>query len=179
MNKNSSARKCCGIICALQAVKSRKMEKHGSLTGFDIFRYLMENGYYPSYEDDHILFELDGNMAVIEQDGDILSLRMFFSIEEKDYDNLLEASNSCMLKTYIVRPVLLDDMKNLMFSCEVMCSTYRDFKKMFPRMTGMINEALSIHKQEMKQILITEEIIKAAMPVTDDSVTGTVRKILS
>lgn len=179
MNKNSSTRIYCGIICASQAVKSRKMEKHGSLTGFDIFRYLMENGYYPSYEDEHILFELDGNMALIEQDEDILSLRMFFSIDEKDYENLMEASNSCMLKTYLVRPVLLDDMKNLMFACDVLCSTYRDFKKIFPRMTVLLNEALSIHKQEMKQILITEELIKAAMPVTDDSVTGTVRKILS
>ena len=156
-----------------------KEDQNHSLTMRKIFAYLMENGYSPSFEDEHILFELDENMAVIEQDGDILSLRLFFSIDEKDYDNLLEASNSCMLQTYMVKSVLLDDMKNIMFSCEALCTTCRDLKRIFPRMVEMIKEALAIHKQEMKQILITEELIKATMPVAEDSATGTVRKLLS
>ena len=155
------------------------MEKRRALTQVNIFRYLMENGYYPSFEDEHIVFELDGNIAVLEQEDEILSIRIFFSIEEKDFDNMLEASNSCMLQTYLVKPVLLDDMKSIMFSCETMCCTFRDFTRYFPKMVGLLKESLNIHKQEMKQILLTEEIMKAAMPATDDSATGTARKLLS
>ena len=155
------------------------MGKHGSLTLRSIFRYLMENRYYPIYEKTHILFELEGNMAVLELDEDITILRVFFSIEENDHDRFLEASNSCMTRTYMVKAALLDDMKNIMFSCESLCTTFRDFTRFFPRMTVLVKEAIDIHRQEMKQILLTEEILKATLPVTEDSATGNERKVLS
>ena len=67
------------------------MEKRNGLTFRRIFRYLMEERYYPQYEKTHILFELDGNMAVLEYEEGILSVRLFFSIDEEEYDNFLEA----------------------------------------------------------------------------------------
>ena len=155
------------------------MKKHSSLSIRSIFRYLMENRYYPIYENTHLLFELDGNMAVLELDEDIVILRVFFSIEENDHDKLLEASNSCMTRTYMVKAALLDDMKNIMFSCETLCSSSGDFARHFPKMTELIKEAIGIHKDEMKHLLLTEEILKATMPVTEDPATGIGRKLLS
>ena len=155
------------------------MKNNSSLTLRSIFRYLMENRYYPIYEKSHILFELGGNMAVIELDEEIITLRIFFSIEENDYDRLLEASNSCMTRTYMIKAAILEDMKNIMFSCEILCHTLRDFVRFFPRMTELTKAAIEVHKQEMKRLLLTEEILKATMPVAEDSATGTERKILS
>jgi len=156
-----------------------KMGKRSSLTLRSIFRYMMENGYYPVYEKTHITFEFKGNLAVLELDEDILCIRLFFSIEEDDYDNMLEASNACMLKTYMIKPALLDDMASLMFSCECICMTYRDFTRFFPRMTSMLEEAVGIHKEEMKQIILTEGIAKAVMPAAEESAAGIIRKPLS
>lgn len=140
---------------------------------------MMENGYYPVYEKTYITFELKGNMAVLEMDDDVICIRLFFSIDEDDYDNMLEASNACMLKTYMVKPVILDDMANIMFSSECICETYRDFTRFFPRMTAMLDEAVSIHKEEMKHILLTEDIAKAVMPAAEESAAGISRKPLS
>lgn len=165
-------------MCFMSAKKTT-MKKSSTLTLRSIFRYLMENRHYPVYEKTHIIFGLDGNMAVIELNEDIVTLRVFFSIEKSDYYNLMEASNSCMLQTYMVKPVLLDDRQNIMFSCECLCVTFRDFTRFFPRMTMMIKESLTIHKAEMKNILLADEILKATLPVTEETATGSARKILS
>ena len=75
-----------------------------------IFRCLMEEGYYPRYEETHILFSLDDNTAVVEYEEGVISIRLFFSIDEEAYGLFLEASNEVMLETYIVKPVILNDM---------------------------------------------------------------------
>lgn len=157
------------------------MEKKRELTLRKIFRYLMEKGFYPTYEKTHILFASKGNAAVLEYEEDVLSIRLFFSIEKEQYDNFLEASNACMQRAFMVRPVILEDMKTIMFSCESICDTYKDFCRFFPRMLERLDEGLYIHKQEMKQVLITEEVVKAALPVTEEgfSVTGSTAKLLS
>ena len=88
-----------------------------------IFRCMMEEGYYPSYENTHILFNVEDNVAVLEYEEDILSIRIFFSIDEDAYDLFLEASNAAMFESYIVKPVIMDNMENIMFSCEILCDT--------------------------------------------------------
>ena len=170
------------MLCAALNPKQDKMEKSSKAAGLSMrsmFRCMMEEGYYPTFEQTHIQFGLDDNIAVVEYEEGVLSVRLFFSIEEEAYELFLEASNMMMIETFAVKPVILEDMKNIMFSCEALCTTCRDLKRIFPRMVEMIKEALAIHKQEMKQILITEELIKATMPVAEDSATGTVRKLLS
>ena len=67
-----------------------------------IFRCMMEDGYYPTYEGTHILFNVDDNTAVLEYEEGILSIRIFFSIEEDAYDLFLEASNAMMMESFIV-----------------------------------------------------------------------------
>jgi hypothetical protein len=51
-----------------------------SLNMRSIFRCMMEEGYYPVYENTHITFGLEDNLAVVEYEEGILSVRLFFSI---------------------------------------------------------------------------------------------------
>lgn len=142
-----------------------------------IFRCMMEGGYYPIYEKSHIIFGLDDNLCVVEYEEGILSTRLFFSIEEDNYPIFLEASNEAMLKTFVVKPVVLDDMKNLMFSCELPCDNIREFRKFFPRSIELLRETLKQHKTEMKKLLLADEVISKAIPATDEntSMAGTVK----
>ena len=138
----------------------------------NIFRHMMENGYYPVYEQTHIQFDIDDNIAVVEYNEDIVSVRLFFSIDEDSYDLFLEASNMMMLKTYVIKPVILDDMTNIMFSGEFICDNMRDFKRQFPRIVGRLKEALNVHKAEMKKLIIASEVVSATIPATDDYAAG-------
>lgn len=157
------------------------MDRKRTLTLRKIFRYLMENGYYPTYEKTHITYDIDGNIGILEYDEDILSIRLFFSIDKEEYDQFLEASNSCMLKSYIVKPAILEDSKTIMFSCENVCCTYRDFDRFFPKMMSLLRQSIKVHKEEMKQLLIADQIVKATLPATEDGFleAGSVRKVLS
>ena len=146
-----------------------------------IFRCMMEDGYYPTFEDSHIQFGMGDNIAVVEYDEDIISVRLFFSIDESAYDFFLEASNMTMLETYAVKSAVLDDMENIMFSCELMCDNLREFRKFFPRAIARLNEALTIHKAEMKKLILASEVASRTIPATEDSIAGISknRKILS
>lgn len=140
---------------------------------------MMEDGYFPVFERTHIQFGIDDNIAVVEYDEDIVSVRLFFSIDEEAYDLFLEASNSMMLETYIIKPAILDDMKNIMFSCEFMCDSMRDFRRFFPRSIDRLKEALDVHKSKMKKLILASEVAAATIPATEESVAGIARKILS
>ena len=146
-----------------------------------IFRCMMEDGYYPTFEDSHIQFGMGDNIAIVEYDEEIISVRLFFSIDESAYDLFLEASNMTMLETYAVKSAILDDMENIMFSCELMCDNLREFRKFFPRAIARLNEALTIHKAEMKKMILASEVASTTIPATEDSIAGTSknRKILS
>ena len=85
-------------------------------------------------------------------------MRLFFGIEEDSYSLFLEASNSTMQKAFAVKPVVLDDMKNLMFSCEMLCGTVREFRKFFPRSLELLRRALKLHRTEMKKLILAEEL---------------------
>ena len=84
-----------------------------------------------------------------------------------------------MLETYAVKSAILDDMENIMFSCELMCDNLREFRKFFPRAVARLKEALTIHKAEMKKMILASEVASATVPAADDAMAGTVRKILS
>ncbi len=150
-----------------------------SLNLKSIFRCMMEDGYYPSFERTHIQFGIDDNIAVVEYEEDVLSVRLFFSIDEEAYGLFLEASNITMVETYAVKPAVLDDMKNIMFSCEFPCDTVKEFRKFFPRAIAFLNEALSSHKAAMRKLVLAGEMAAKTIPATDEIVTGTSRKILS
>lgn len=153
------------------------------LTMLGMFRAMMEGGYYPHFDKTHITFNHDGNIAVVEYDKGVLSVRLFFSIEEEAYDLFLEASNQAMLETYIVKPVLMDDMKTIMFSCETFCDNIREFRKFFPRCIELIDGSIAIHKQEIKKLVLAEKTVSKTIPASDDwsSLAGTCKshKILS
>ena len=141
-----------------------------------IFRCMMEEGYYPTSEENHIQFDLDGNTAVVTYEEGILAVRVFFSIDEEEYSMFLEASNMMMLETYCVKAAVLDDMTSLMFSCEIMCYSIRDFRKFLPRAIDRLHSAMKAHKNEMKKLVIASEIA-AKIPASGE--TGTGRKIFS
>ena len=44
--------------------------------------------------------------------------------EVEIYDYFLEVSNTTMAETFIVKPVILDDRKNIMFSFEMLCGLF-------------------------------------------------------
>jgi len=165
-------------------MKSDTEKKSGrSLNMTGIFRCMMEDGYYPIYEKPHIVFGLDDNLAVVEYEEGVLPVRLFFSIDAETYPLFLEAANETMLKAFIVKPVVLDDMKNLMFSCETLCDTVREFRKFFPRCIELLRESLKQHRTEMKKLLLAAEVTSKTIPATDDfsSMAGNIktRKILS
>ena len=136
------------------------MEMKKELTLRKIFRYMMENGYEPSLEDMHILFDMKELTAVLEYEEGILSLRMFFSVDRDEYRNFLEASNSCMQMTYMIRPVILEDHRTLMLSCESICDTFRDFERFFPRMLDSLQEGLTVHKNQMQELLLWQSLVQ-------------------
>ena len=160
-------------------MKTDSLQKLPSLNMRSIFRCMMEDGYYPTFEQTHIQFNMDDTIAVVEYEDGILSVMVFFSIDEDAYGLFLEASNSTMIETYSVKPTVLDDMKNLLFSCEMLCDNVREFRKFFPRMIAMLNEAISIHKEETRKLILASEIANATIPAMDETMTGTNRKILS
>ena len=137
---------------------------------------MMEDGYYPTFEENHIQFNLDGNSAVVTYDEDILGVRLFFMIDEEEYGLFLEASNMTMLETYSVKPAVMDDMSSLMFSCEVMCDNVRDFRRFFNRALERLRNAMRVHKSEMRKLVIASEIA-AKIPASEE--TGITRKIFS
>lgn len=119
----------------------------------------MEEGYHPSYETSHIIFELDDNLAVVEYENSILSVRLFFTIEEEMAQTIINVSNSVMTESQMVKPTVLDDMKNLMFSCETMCENIRQFRSFFPKAIELLEEALSIHRKEMKIMILHKSVL--------------------
>lgn len=155
-----------GIISALSAsvintsdmkTNVQKTEKH-SLTLKRIFRCMMEEGYSPIYEKSHILFDMGDNLGVVEYEEGVLAVRLFFSIDEDAYNLFTEVSNTVMQESDLVKPVILDDRRNLMFSCETMCDNIREFRKFFPRCINLINETLVLHKSEVKNIIMYGEV---------------------
>lgn len=147
-----------------------------------IFRCMMEGGFYPTFEKTHIIFGIDDNLGVVEYEEGILSIRLFFSIEEEFRELFMDASNITMEQSYAVKSVVLDDMKNIMFSCEFLCDTEKEFRKFFPRALELLSEALDIHKDEMKKLILAESVTKAAVPQMDEMTdfgSGPRRKVLS
>lgn len=141
----------------------------GSLTMRSIFRCMMEEGYYPTFEKTHIIFGIDDNLAVLEYEEGFIVMRLFFGIEEDAYDLFLEASNETMFKTYMIKPVLLDDMNTIMFSFEVPCHTVRELRKLLKLGTEHLRKALDIHRQEMRKLILAEEMVTTTLPAKDDS----------
>lgn len=133
-----------------QAFK-KKGKESVSLKG--IFRFLMEGGYYPTYEKTHISFDFEDNTAILEYEEGVLAVRLFFSIDEDIYNIFLEASNSVMIGTVGVKPIIMEDHKTLMFSAETMCDNMSEFKKFFPRSIKNIKDTLFLHRHEMKALL--------------------------
>ena len=136
-----------------------------------IFRCMMEDGYYPKYENTHILFRIEDNIAVVEYEEGILSVRIFFSIDEDGYDLFLEASNATMTESLLVKPAVLEDMQNIMFSCEFLCDTEKEFKKFFPKAIARIKEAIMLHKGEMQKLILAEKISSATISAAEDTIT--------
>lgn len=157
-------------------MEKKTADKSQCLSMMDIFRCMMEDGYYPSFEENHIQFDLDGNTAVVTYDEDILAVRVFFSIDEEEYGLFLEASNMMMLETYSVKPAVMDDMSSLMFSCEVMCDNAKDFRRFFHRTVERLHSAMRAHKNEMRKLVLASEIA-AKIPASEE--TGIIRKIFS
>ena len=153
----------------------KKENSQKTLTKLNMFKAMMEGGYYPYYNKTHIMFSHDDNPVIVEQANGILCLRMFFTIEEEAYDLFLEASNQTMLDTYIVKPVLMNDMKTIMFSCETFCYNIREFRKFLPHCIHLIDESIAAHKKEMKKLVLAEEALSKTIPASDDwsSLAGT------
>ncbi len=143
-----------------------------SLNMRSIFRYMMEEGYYPKFEKTHILFDFDDNVGVVEYHEGILIIRMFFTIEPEAYDFFLEASNATMVETFAVKPAILDDRKNIMFSCEMICDNLRDMRRFFPRGIERLREALAVHRSEMKKAIISDSLSSSALTGATDFISS-------
>ena len=134
-----------------------------------IFRCMMEDGYYPTFEKTHILFSIDDNTAVVEYEEGVISIRIFYSIQEEIYDYFLEVSNTTMAETFIVKPVILDDRKNIMFSFEMICGTIREFRKYLPLGIERLTETIQMHKNEMKRLILNKKVSPATISAAEDT----------
>lgn len=161
-------------------MKPESTKRRCSLTLKNIFRHMMESGYNPSFEHTHIQFELGDDTAVVEYNEGLMSVRLFFSIDEDEYDLFLEASNMAMLKSSAVKIAVLDNLTDLMFSCEVLCENIRDFKRFLPQAIDRLKDALNTHKDEMRRLIIASGVASATIPATEISMAGIgKRKIIS
>lgn len=140
-----------------------------SLNLRSIFRCMMEDGYYPTFEKSHILFGLEDNIAVVEYEDGVLSIRVFFHIDKEARGLFLEASNEVMTETLMVKPAVLEDMKSIMFSFETLCLTVRDFRRFFPKGVRLLNDALAMHKLEMHRHILEEKVSSAALSAAEDT----------
>ena len=148
------------------------MKTH-SLTMRRIFTYMMENGYLPTFEDDYILFDINDNTSVLDYEAGVLTLRTFYTIDKEGYEIFLEASNYAMLKSSMIKPVIMEDMKSIMFSCETFCDNMGDFRRFFPRMVDYTKKGLEVHKNEMRELIKATEMMTRKMPAIDDQVVET------
>lgn len=156
-------------LSSADSFKTQKTMRRKTLTMRTIFRHMMEDGYYPQLENSHILFNIDDNTAVLEYEENVLSIRIFFTIEKEAYEMFLDASNSSMMETFLVKPVILDDMRNIMFSFETLCDTERDFVRFFSRGLSRLSEAVTIHKAEMKKLILSNEVASAALTQQEET----------
>ena len=140
-----------------------------SLNMISIFRCMMEQGYCPTYEQTYILFDIEDNAAVLEYNEGILSVRIFFSIDEEAYDLFLEASNAAMLESFLVKPIILDNMKNIMFCCDMMCDNVREFRKFLPRAIGYLLQGIATHKKEMSRLVMAEKTSSTTINAAEDT----------
>lgn len=139
----------------------------------NIFRFMMENGYSPVYENDYITFDMDDNTSVVDYENGVLSVRTFFTIEEEGYDMFLEASNLSMLRSRMVKPVIMEDMTSIMFSCETLCENLSDIKRFLPKIVELCKEGLQVHKNEMKSLLKATEMLSRRMPAAEEQFSET------
>ena len=161
-------------------MKDGNLKKGSGLTLKSMFKFMMENGYSPSFESGSIQFDLGSDIAVVEYNEGIMSARLFYTIDEDQYDLFLEASNMAMLKSYATKIAVLDSMTDLMFSCEFPCGNLRDFKRFLPMAIDRLKETIKIHKEEMRRLIIASGVVSATIPATDNSMAGTgKRKIIS
>jgi hypothetical protein len=99
----------------------------------------------------------------------VISIRIFDSLQEDIYDYFLEVSNTTMAETFIVKPVILDDRKNIMFSFEMLCGTIREFRKYFPLGIERLTETIKKHKDEMKMLIVTKKVSPATISAAEDT----------
>lgn len=149
----------------IQAMVQKKQTKASrSLDMRRIFRYMMEEGYYPTFEENHILFDFEDNLGIVEYEDGILFIRIFFSTEDNDTSIFLESSNATMITTCIVKPVLLDEFQSLLFSCEIMCDTLRELRKFFPQGLLLLTDAINEHKRQTKQLMLAQNAVQTFQP---------------
>lgn len=129
---------------------------------------MMEEGFNPSYEKGHILFSIEDNIVVLEYEECVLSIRIFFSIDENGYDLFLEASNAAMLDSLLVKSVIMENQKNIMFSFETLCCTAREFRKYIHQGICYLMEGIGTHMTEMKELMATEKISSVTLAATED-----------
>ena len=168
-------------VSKTDTMKTNGMKAYGSLSLRSIFRYMMEEGYYPTFEKNCIMFSIADNTAVVEYEEGILSIRIFFAIDKESSSLFLKASNGAMLSTFLVRPIIMDERESIMFSCETICDTLTELRKFFPRLLERLIEGLEMHKAEMKDMLIARQLADTAMPAPEEYFpeTGISRNILS
>ena len=113
-----------------------------SLSLIDICRCMMEDGYYPIYRKTYITFSIGDDTAVLEYNQGILTLKIFFSIDDEYAALLLTAANTIMQSSPTIKSLMDEDGKNITFSCETFCNTKRDFRKFLPSMISKLQEAI-------------------------------------
>ena len=84
-----------------------------------------------------------------------------------------------MMESFIVKPTVLDDMKSIMFSCEMMCDTPGEYKKFFPRGVELLNESLYMHKEEIKKLIASGKALAVQSPDEQYAALPERRKLVS
>ena len=124
-----------------------------------VCRCLMEEGYYPHLDGGYVTVRLNDNIYILEYEEGIISVMLLFSVDEEAYTSFLQASNAMHFKCTTVKAVMLDDHESLIFRSEFFCDSVRQFRKFFPRSVEMLDEAVTVHRMEMKNLTSLESVI--------------------
>lgn len=138
----TSSRTAAPYMLMLSTARLWNCLMNTSLSLIDICRCMMEDGYYPVYRKTYITFSIGDDTAVLEYDQGILSIKVFFSIDDEYSEIFLTAANTIMQSSPTIKSLMDEDGKNITFSCETFCDTKRGFRKFLPWMISRMKEAL-------------------------------------
>lgn len=134
------------------------------LSNNDIIRALREEGYFPTKNDDQVMFKINGISFVTGIiNNDFVYVRTYYRLDGEHKDEFLRAANAVMRSLVAAKVIILDD-NCLVFSVEsyIGPEQYKDFVQVAVSIvndaTALLNDELVRMQTETGAVLQNEKI---------------------